>query len=688
MIQKDFKKSLFNGYVQIVLRIIEKSIDKVNNTSVIDWELWIERLNSYTYDLDGVGRASVWIDGETVFDKNVPHDLRNQNWQYLGKGTKTIKHDENGEKSFTVSARYLNVAGLGDINWYSGTVTLTNIERESRISNVTSTFIGQPVSITIKRALDTFKHQLWYRINDSEWFDVGNDFGASAEFTPPLDLIEKVTSSDTGSLDLCLRTFNDGKQIGVDNYRYEKIKVPEDIVPSAGTLTVIDLNGKVSNLLPANQFLANVSTIRATIDGAQGVRGSTIVSYKINFGNQIVHNKSGDFTSRTPNRFDIIAEVTDSRGRKATATQNVFIHNYHLPNLNYFLPMRSGNGTNKNIRAKLGVTVAPTTINSVNFNEYRIVVEYSKRGTEQWTNAYTETTNQLNYANRGVDLGSVYELTDSYDFRATVTDKYGYKASALATVRTSRALATFSRNGFHLGELPEPSEKDFFTNTLPSKFKNTVNFDKELYYKSKPMQVHQLTSDTGSAVQVFEGDVDKITTTGMYEIVNGKKYPKLPRADTQGGVLRVTSQGDGILKRTFQEYITNSAIFFRSNIGSLNENGWGEWEVILDNKDWWKEIKDFQNSWQSHYGYGSLQCRLDKDTVYLRGNIYNGSNEYNKIAFILPEGYRPTGRTIYLRALNNDYKDAIFVIYENGEVRTRANVTPQWINFDNISFKI
>ena len=684
MIQKDFKSALYNGYVQIVLRITEKSIDKINNTSVIDWELWIERLSSYTYDLEGVGRASVWIDGETVFNKNVTHDLRNQNWQYLGKGTKTIKHDEDGEKSFTVSARFLNVAGLGDINWYSGTVTLTKIERESRISNVTATYIGQPVTVEIARALDTFTHQFWYRINDSEWFDLGSAWRSRIEFTPPLDLIEKITSSDTGSLDLCLRTFQNGKQIGVDNYRYEKIKVPEDVVPNAGTLTVIDLNGKVANLLPTNQFLANVSTVRATIDGAKGVKGSTIVSYKINFGNQIVHNKSGDFTSLKPNKFDIVAEVTDSRGRTATTTQNILIHNYHLPQLNYFVPMRSGNGTNKNIKANLAVTVAPTTINSANFNEYKIIVEYSKRGTEQWTIAYTETTNQLHYPGKIVDLGSVYELSDSYDFRVTVTDKYGYKASAFATVRTARALAVFSRNGFHLGGLPEPSEKDFFTSTLPSKFKNTVNFDKELYYKSKPIQVHQLTSENGGAIEVIGGDVDKLTDTGIYSIMNGKKHAKLPRDSTQGATIRVTRNGSGLGEDIFQECLTDNAIFYRSKI----TDKWSDWKIILDNKDWWIDLDNFQNGWKHHGEYGTLQYRLERDTVHLRGNIWKGSNEYNKVAFILPESCRPKKRTIYLRALNNDYKDAIFVIYENGEVRTRSGVTSNWVNFDNISFKV
>ena len=684
MIQKDFKRALYNGYVQLVLRIIEKNVDKINNNSTIDWELWIERLNSYTYDLDGIGRAGVWIDGESVFDKNVPHDLRNQNWQYLGKGTKIIKHDENGEKSFTVSARYLNVAGLGDINWYSGTVTLTSIERESRISDVTATYLGQPVTVKVKSSLEAFDHQLWYRVNDSEWIDVGVGWKSTIEFTPRLDLVDKVINSDTGSLDLCLRTFNNGKKIGVDHYRYEKIKVPEDIVPTIGTLKIIDLNSKVANLMPTNQFLANVSTIRATIDGAEGSRGSTIVSYKINFGNQLVYNKSGDFTSRTSNRFDVVAEVTDSRGRKATATQNILINNYHLPQLNYFVPLRSGNGTNKNIRANLGVTIAPITINSVNFNEYRITVEYSKRGTEQWTTAYNETTNQLYYSYKTIDLGSVYELTDSYDFRVTVTDKFGYKASSLATVRTSKALATFSRNGFHLGELPDESEKDFFTSSLPAKFKNTVNFEKDLYYKKKPIQTHQVTSENGGAIEVIGGDVDKLTDTGIYSIMNGKKHAKLPRDSTQGATIRVTRNGSGLGEDIFQECLTDNAIFYRSKI----TDKWSDWKIILDNKDWWIDLDNFQNGWKHHGEYGTLQYRLERDTVHLRGNIWKGSNEYNKVAFILPESCRPKKRTIYLRALNNDYKDAIFVIYENGEVRTRSGVTSNWVNFDNISFKV
>lgn len=138
-------------------------------------------------------------------------------------------------------------------------------------------------------------------------------------------------------------------------------------------------------------------------------------------------------------------------------------------------------------------------------------------------------------------------------------------------------------------------------------------------------------------------------------------------------------------KTIAQEIISDNLILFRTN---KFPTGWNKWKVVADIDDEWRDLTDFRNGWQHYSSYGNLQYRREGDTVYLRGNIQSGSNAYDVVTFVLPAGYRPTGRTIYMRALNNDYKDAILVIYGNGEVRTRAGCTPNWLNFDNISFKI
>nr|DAN77266.1 MAG TPA: protein of unknown function DUF859 [Caudoviricetes sp.] len=685
MIQQDFKKALYNNYVQLVLRVKEVEIDKINNTSTVEWELWLERFTTYAYNYYNTSVASVSFDDEVILNKNVIYDLRNQDWVSFGKGRKVIQHDKNGEKSFTVWFRLTDVAGFGDIGWVSGTVTLTKIDRESQVKRVTVTELGQPVSVEIDRKIETFKHTVWCRVNNSEWFEVGTNVAYAKDFVPPIELAERITASDTGTLDICVRTFtHEGVKIGDDAYSFgNKIKVPENIVPIVGNITAVDIRGKTAEVLPANEFLFNTSNVRITLDGAQGVRGSTITSYKIKFGNQIMYTNSGDFYPQTAGEVEIVGEVTDSRGRTAKTTKIVKVHEYEQPRINVFLPLRDGNGTNKNVKAQTGLKVSSVMVGGRNINEYRIIVEYARKGTTQWKAVYNQLS-MLTEFTKTIDLGSVYELSNSYDFRIFVTDKFGFRAWALANLRTSKVLAVFSKNGFHLGELPEESEKEFFTSSLPAKFKNTAHFEKDIYYKSNPIQTYQLTAENGLVKAPPTNNIDEIKTAGFYKLptVSG-----LPRSIATGAMLRVTVNEEYNAKTIAQEIISDNLILFRTN---KFPTGWNKWKVVADNDDEWRDldVSSFRNNWQHSTGYGNLQYRRDGDTVYLRGNMQSGSNAYDVISFVLPFGYRPTGRTIYVRALNNDYKDAIFVIYGNGEVRTRANVTPNWINFDNISFKI
>lgn len=683
MIQQDFKRALYNNYVQLALRVKEVEIDKVNNTSTVEWELWLERLTTYAYNYYNTSVASVTFGDEVVLEKNVIYDLRNQDWVSFGKGKKVIQHDKNGEKSFTVWFRLTDVAGFGDIGWVSGTVTLTKIDRESQVKRVTATELGQPVSVEIDRKIETFKHTVWYRVNSSEWIEVGTNIAYAKEFVVPVEMADKITSSDTGALDICVRTFtHEGVKIGDDAYSFgNKIKVPENILPTAGNITAIDLRTQIANVLPENEFLYDMSNMRVTLDGAQGVRGSTISSYKIIFGNQIVYTNSVDFYPKSKGEIEIIGEVTDSRGRTARTKKVVKVHDYNTPKINVFLPLREGNGTNKNVKAQTGLKVSSVMSGGRNINEYRVIVEYARRGTTQWKAVVNELSTLPEYT-KTIDLGSVYELSQSYDFRIFAIDKFGFKAWAFANLRTSKVLAVFSKDGFHLGELPEESEKSFFTSALPAKFKNTVNFEKGIYYKSNPMQAYQLTLDNGLVKPAPTNNIDEIKTAGYYKLptVSG-----LPRSIATGAMLRVTVNEEFNAKTIAQEIISDNLILFRTN---KFPTGWNKWKVVADIDDEWRDLTDFRNGWQHYSDYGNLQYRREGDTVHLRGNIRSGSNAYDVVTFVLPAGYRPTGRTIYMRALNNDYKDAILVIYGNGEVRTRAGCTPNWLNFDNISFKI
>lgn len=683
MIQNKISGLLYNGYVRLVLTVNEVEIDKVNNTSTVEWELWLERNTTYVYNLNGTSLASVYFnDNDVIMEKYVTYDLRDNSWVSFGKGRKVIQHDKDGSKAFTIWARLTDVAGLGDIGWINGTARLTKIDRGSQIKTVTATELGQPVSVVIDRKIETFKHTVWYRVNASEWFEVGTNVAYAKDFVPPIELAEKVTTSDTGTLDICVRTFtHEGVQIGEDTYDYgNKIRVPASLVPTFERLEVDEADNDIALILKKHHFLQNKSRIRATIVGASSVYGATIVEHKIKIMSQSISNQTATVTAKDVGEYNVEAEVIDSRGRKHVKTQSIKVHAYSVPRINAYFPIRAGNRTNRNVKAQTSINVSPVEIDGRNVNEYRITVKYAVRtnGTRQYSTALNITDTAVPF-NRVLDLGNVYNLEEAYDVDLTVTDKFNSTSISERIVGTANVLAVLSRLGFSIGAIPEENEKNKFLVALPSKFKNTVNFENQVLYWGLPMQTRQLTDELGNALKLKGyGDCNFFNQAGYYEVE--ASYKNLPKGVTDG-VLHVAKRQDATKKVTYQTLYSGEYVYARY---SVNDN-WKEWKIMAEPTQWNRMA--LESGWQHYTTYGDAYYSKVGNAVHLRGNIWKGDNGHDKSIVTLPEGFRPS-QGLYVRALNNNYLDAILYISTSGRISTRSGITKEWLNFDNVSFLI
>lgn len=683
MIQNRISGLLYNGYVRLVLTVNEVEIDKVNNTSTVEWELWLERNTTYVYNLNGTSLASVYFnDNDVIMEKYVTYDLRDNSWVSFGKGRKVIQHDKDGSKAFTIWARLTDVAGLGDIGWINGTARLTKIDRGSQIKTVTATELGQPVSVVIDRKIETFKHTVWYRVNASEWFEVGTNVAYAKDFVPPIELAEKVTTSDTGTLDICVRTFtHEGVQIGEDTYDYgSKIRVPASLAPTFERLEVDEANNDIALILKKNHFLQNKSRIRATIVGASSVYGATIVEHKIKIMSQSISNQTATVTAKDVGEYSVEAEVIDSRGRKHVKTQSIKVHAYSVPRINAYFPIRAGNRTNRNVKAQTSINVSPVEIDGRNVNEYRITVKYAVRtnGTRQYSTALNITDTAVPF-NRVLDLGNVYNLEEAYDVDLTVTDKFNSTAISERIVGTANVLAVLSRLGLSIGAIPEENEKNKFLVALPSKFKNTVNFEDQVLYWGLPMQTRQLTDELGNALKLKGyGDCNFFNQAGYYEVE--ASYSNLPKGVTDG-VLQVAKRQDVNKKVIYQTLYTGEYVYARY---SVNDN-WKAWKIMAEPTQWNRMA--LESGWQHYSAYGDAYYSKVGNVVHLRGNIWKGDNGHDKSIATLPEGFRPS-QGLYVRALNNNYLDAILYISTSGRISTRSGITKEWVNFDNVSFLI
>lgn len=670
-----------SDYVVLILRVSEIAIDKVNNTSTVEWELWLQRGSTYVYNLNGDSLATAWFDGEQILKKWVSYDLRNAQWVSFGKGTKVIPHDSDGTKAITLWAGLTNISGLGSIPEFSGSMNLTKIDRESPVKRVTATQLGESVQVEIDRKVETFKHQVWYRINNSEWFDLGTNIAYMKEFIPSIDLAKHITDSETGSLDICVRTFNqDNVQIGSDSYSYgNKIKVPDSIVPTIQSFNVTEQEGRIQPVLPTNEFIYDISRIGAQIIGAQGAYGSTISGYRITLDNQVITSSEGTFTRLPIGEKTIVAEVTDTRGRKARIEKRIKIHDYKKPIINVFFPIRAGNRTNKNVKAQTSVRTSPIMVEGRNVNEYRVQVKYSKRGKDNWITCYTSTESTETFA-KEINLGSVYNLDEGYDFKIIVTDKFG-ENSADRTIGTSVVLLVLGKNRIGVGAIPEEDETGFIV-SMTSKFKNTVNFMDSVFYKGKPIQAYQLTQDDGKSKK-YNGDLNNLKTAGSYHAFGVQHNPT--GVNNYGYVTVTTHSSDSGYCVQFYVPFNSDQFYMRR----CDTNRWGEWiQVVTTGSDTGWKTANLLNSWRHYQEYGSVQFSKSVDgIVHFKGVATGGNTTKETAILILPEGYRPKGQ-LYVFAMNNDFNPASLSIATDGRIVIKQNVDSSWLGFDNISFKI
>lgn len=667
-----------SGYARLAMEVTETGYSIENNDSPVEYNLWLERGSTWVFDLNNESWAEAYINDQTVIGKYVSFDLRNTDRVLLGSGTLTIPHNEDGSKTITFSARILNVADQGDINWFSGTLGLTNIPRASDIGTVSATELGQPVIISINKKVNEFRHQVWWQVNDSGWIDLGKGHDTNVQFTIPVDYANRITDSDTGSLDVCVRTFNDSNQIGKDEYkRGLNIKVPTSIVPTLNTLKIVERNAKIAESIPIGNYIKDKSIMRVTSEGASGTYGSKIVSTEISVDNLVVRSDTGDFPANKAGTLNVTAKVTDSRGRTATKSTTVRVLDYYSPRIMAFLANRTGNGTNKKIIASVIANVSPLVIDGINRNPYTLKIQYSAKKDNRWIDAVSLTNENTERISRQIDCGSFYELSKAYNVRLVILDKLSDLVDSILIVRSSRVLWAWGDNRAAVGGFPEL--EGHFESFLPVAFHSSLNVEDGLMSRGKPIQEFNLTSRDGKSNK-FAGDLNNLKTAGGYYAYRVTNSPQ--GADNTGYVNVITQDSNN---NCIQMYVpaNKDAMYMRRYYA----NTWSNWIIACGEVDTWHNAS-YRNGWKTA-GDGVVQYTKTADgTVYIRGVATGGSLDENAAIINLPVGYRPS-KYMYKKALNYNYQAAIVGIDTNGNVTVKSkNVDNQWLCLDDISFKL
>jgi hypothetical protein len=321
-----FNTTAYSGRYLVFSWTATQSI--ADNTSTISWTLKGAGGSSGYYK---AGNFKVIIAGETVYSSSARIEL--YNGTLVASGSKVIKHNTDGSKSFSASAE----AGIYSVAVNcsgSGSFTLTSIPRAATITSATnfndeanptisySNPAGNSVSslqacITLEGNNADIAYRAVSKTGGSYTFSL-----TSAERTA---LRKATTGANSRKIGFYLKT-----TIGGTDY-YSKVWKTFSIINGAPTLSPsVQDAGAISTILTGNpDVIIGGYNACAVSTGAAAVKEATITKQSVSCGGKVLNAASGAL--RYVNSGVFLFSVTDNRGNTTEKT-------VEKPFIDYFKP--------------------------------------------------------------------------------------------------------------------------------------------------------------------------------------------------------------------------------------------------------------------------------------------------------------------------------------------------------------
>ena len=673
-----------SGPLHLNIYIEQVSQDIANNSSRVSWRATVDRDGGYrTWNAENGSVLSVWLNGSSVYKSNLSFETEGQETT-LASGEVTIPHNSDGTKTMSVWASFDANNGIHGNITISTNYTFDKIPRSTQISSLEGNRnLGSLHTVIFNRKVNSFTHQVWYRVFGSEWIDLGKNHTTSVSFTPSLDLARHLPKSSSGVMDICIRTYNGTTQIGSDVYSNGwYFKIPDSVKPAFTGLSLTDMNTVARQLLSGNDFLQIISDIQVNFNNASGAYGSTITGYRAEIVNKkmVVTKNGGSFGIMNFSGLATIrAYVVDSRGKQSdTKDITINVIEYYAPSFSFSALRTRGNPNT--LQVLRNARIAPIMQSGKQRNVMSLTFKVAQIGNENFTDdngsASGNFTSIHTLTNSAANMAGNYPSNKSFVIIGKLEDKFT-SVEFSATVATESVVMSYDKNGRvgigKVAEFGKPGSLDVLG---------------DIYADNKPIQQHQLTKNGGNSLSA-EIDWNNYTDSGQYM---GYNLSNSPQGGNGWKHVQVFKHNDNWVVQVAYDF---SGQFL--TVRAKSNGNWTRWveyakkdEVLLkieSSPTAWQNA-NLQNGWGHHRDYGNVQFSKTFDgIVYLKGTCKGGNTTRESIIFTLPENFRPS-TTLFKTALNNDYGPAVVGIYPEGNVVVKGNVDATWLNFDNVSFKI
>lgn len=628
--------------------------------------------------------ASVTVDGQTFSWSGRPSMLSQNSSIMLIDKTVTIRHDNDGKKSFGLSAAFSGGGGWspGTLSISRNSFTLSTIPRSSSVS-VSAGVIGSAVTVNINRQSSGFKHTVRYAWAGKSG-TIATNVDTSTTWTIPIDFANDIPNSASGTGTIYVDTYSGSTKTGTQSTTLTA-SVPANIKPTFAGVSLSDLNGAAQNLIPnGNTFIQVISNIKVAFNGAVGSYGSSITGYRAEIvgKNQATSSNGGSLGIMNYNgTIKIRASVSDSRGRWSDTREiSATVLEYFAPALSFSIA-RTGS-TSSTLTVTRNAKVAPLIVSGSQKNTMTLTFKVARLGTDAFAVDNGQATGSWSsissLVNSRANLSGNYLANQSWIVIGILEDKFT-RTEFMVNVATESVVFSYDRSGVGVNKIRE---------------QGALDVKGSIYADNNPIQQYQLTDNNGGLGRGSAQWNDVWNKQGTEFGWRSGKYDDNPTGRNGDWGLYQNFWLDSWKGVQFFTGLTSNRFFFRTY---NNNSRWNpsQWREIATKDDIQKYTQDsawqnlpLQNGWQHHQQYNNVQYSKSFDgVVYLRGSANKGKTANGTVIGTLPVGFRPS-QFLYVSALNNSYTVAVLGIYPNGNILVKGNVDATWLNFDNVSFKI
>ena len=449
--------------------------------------------------------SSVTVDGQTLSWSGRPSMLSQNSSIMLIDRTVTIRHENDGKKSFSLSATFSGGGGWspGTLSISRNSFTLSTIPRSSSVS-VSSGVIGSSVTININRQSSSFKHTVRYSWAGKSG-TIASNVDTSTSWTIPIDFANDIPNSASGTGTIFVDTYSGSTKTGTQSTTFTA-SVPANIKPDFTGISLSDLNGSAQNLIPkADTFIQVISNIKVGFNGAVGSYGSSITGYyaEIVGKNQSTSSNGGSLgIMNYHGTIKIRARVSDSRGRWSdTREVSVTVLEYFAPALSFSIT-RTGS-TSSTLTVTRNAKVAPLTVSGSQKNTMTLTFKVARLG----TNAFTVDNGQAtgtwssisSLVNSRANLSGNYLANQSWVVIGILEDKFT-RTEFMINVATESVVFSYDRSGVGINKIREQGALDVKGN---------------IYANDNPIQQYQLTDNRGFG-KLIKQNFNSMTNTGHW----------------------------------------------------------------------------------------------------------------------------------------------------------------------------